>query len=329
MNLRFVALVLLALSAPAESLASDQLVVVATRYLQMNGISHSHLYLYDWNGQLVRQLTDTQTGQDIAPVFSSDGREIVFQRQQKANDEWWMIETSGRNPHQITQPPEWYAKRQAAAPRFALINLEWERYYDESFSPPVTPQPKPNETPKPTRLVAPDHSIEIILDRTGDDEQDYDGGRLGSQYRVRSLKDEEESLLGSWQNFETLWDPLHLRGEDNHFFLIEPPLRTVFFYRHLNSTDGTRVYGLDFQKKRVIPLSTNGATPVPISGEPFFFAIAEERYRPLGDGRAVNCSYLDLWNAQLEKRRFGSDAPAVFYGACFYSTHALPLVIRN
>jgi len=45
-------------------------VVVAIRYLQPEGVSHAHLYLYREDGRLLRQLTRMDAGQDRAPIFA-------------------------------------------------------------------------------------------------------------------------------------------------------------------------------------------------------------------------------------------------------------------
>jgi len=59
----------------------DSEIVVAIRYLQAVGTSHSHLYLYREDGKLLRQLTDDNSGQDVDPIFSPDGETIVLTRE--------------------------------------------------------------------------------------------------------------------------------------------------------------------------------------------------------------------------------------------------------
>ncbi|OLD70758.1 MAG: hypothetical protein AUG90_00650 [Verrucomicrobia bacterium 13_1_20CM_4_55_9] len=53
---------LLAIELPA---ASE--IVIAIRYLQTEGTSHSHLYLYREDGKILRQLTTDNSGQDVDP----------------------------------------------------------------------------------------------------------------------------------------------------------------------------------------------------------------------------------------------------------------------
>ena len=61
----------------------DSEIVVAIRYLQAKGTSHSHLYLYREDGKLLRQLTNDNSGQDSDPIFASDGETIVFTREKQ------------------------------------------------------------------------------------------------------------------------------------------------------------------------------------------------------------------------------------------------------
>jgi len=83
-----------ALTATVSRGASE--IVIAIRYLQPKGTSHSHLYLYREDGKLLRQLTNDNSGQDISPIFAPDGKTIAFTRE-KANDtrEFWSIEPDG------------------------------------------------------------------------------------------------------------------------------------------------------------------------------------------------------------------------------------------
>src|SRR5437762_10258403 len=47
-------------------------IVIAIRYLQTEGTSHSHLYLYREDGKILRQLTTDNSGQDVDPVRSEE-----------------------------------------------------------------------------------------------------------------------------------------------------------------------------------------------------------------------------------------------------------------
>ena len=61
-------------------------------------------------------------------------------------------------------------------------------------------------------------------------------------------------------------------------FLFEGPLRLIFFSCHLDSTNGTTVEAFDFNKRKLIQLSPNYATPIPLPGEAAFLTLTENRY---------------------------------------------------
>src|SRR4051812_29588177 len=71
-------------------------IVIAIRYLQAQGESHSHLFLYREDGALLRQLTKVEAGQDLDPMFAPDGATIVFSREIGENKfEYWSIDPTG------------------------------------------------------------------------------------------------------------------------------------------------------------------------------------------------------------------------------------------
>src|SRR6266705_6576335 len=75
---------------------ADAEIVIAIRYLQAEGTSHAHLYLYREDGKLLRQLTNQNSEQDSDPIFSPDGGVIVFAREKpKAAREFWSVEPHG------------------------------------------------------------------------------------------------------------------------------------------------------------------------------------------------------------------------------------------
>src|SRR4051794_389803 len=97
------ALVLLIAASPLNG-ASE--IVVAIRYLQATGESHSHLYLYREDGTLLRQLTKVEAGQDLDPMFSPDGATIVFTREIAENKfEYWSIEPKGEGLKRLDAQP--------------------------------------------------------------------------------------------------------------------------------------------------------------------------------------------------------------------------------
>src|SRR5438874_2273193 len=86
----------------------DSEIVIAIRYLQAKGTSHSHLYLYREDGKLLRQLTNDDSGQDSDPIFSGDGGTIVFTRE-KDQREFWSSDPLGKKLKKLTTAPDWYS----------------------------------------------------------------------------------------------------------------------------------------------------------------------------------------------------------------------------
>src|SRR5437879_11069685 len=100
----------------------DSEIVIAIRYLQAEGISHSHLYLYREDGKLLRQLTNDNSGQDVAPIFNSSGEMIVFTRETPHKvTEYWTIKPLGEGLKKLDAAPSWYAETKTS-PYFT--NLE-------------------------------------------------------------------------------------------------------------------------------------------------------------------------------------------------------------
>src|SRR5213596_2311324 len=97
----------LLLGTPARG-ASE--IVIAIRYLQAEGTSHSHLYLYREDGKLLRHLTNDNSGQDVDPIFAPDGETIVLTRE-KPNDtrEFWSIDPRGTKLKKLDAAPDWYS----------------------------------------------------------------------------------------------------------------------------------------------------------------------------------------------------------------------------
>src|SRR5207253_6437688 len=93
--------------APRAFAAAE--IVIAIRYLQAEGTSHSHLYLYREDGKFLRQLTDDNSGQDVDPIFAPDGSTIVFAREKPNNvREFLSIGTRGTGLKKLDAAPGWY-----------------------------------------------------------------------------------------------------------------------------------------------------------------------------------------------------------------------------
>ena len=125
----------------------DSEIVVAIRYLQPKGTSHSHLYLYREDGKLLRQLTGDNPGQDVDPIFASDGAMIVFTRE-KPNDtrEFWSIDPRGTKLKKLDAAPDWYSAAKSS-PYFTCGG--------EEEAPSSSPTPLQESLHLPRHLKAP------------------------------------------------------------------------------------------------------------------------------------------------------------------------------
>src|SRR6266699_3329487 len=138
-------------------------IVVAIRYLQAKGTSHSHLYLYREDGKLLRQLTNDDSGQDIDPIFSPDGETIVFTRE-KPNDtrELWSIDPRGTKLKKLDAAPDWYSATKSS-PYFT--NQDEEQSASGSPAPP--PQQEFASPSGPAESAGrPEHPSVTALDAT-------------------------------------------------------------------------------------------------------------------------------------------------------------------
>lgn len=306
-------LALCALAVPANA-ASE--VVVAIRYFQAQGESHSHLFLYSEEGTLLRQLTKEEAGQDSDPIFAPDGETIVFTREVKEKQlEVWSVEPKGGSLKRLDAAPEWYSATKTAA------FFAWP---DHGSGDDENATPFGQRSP---RFRAPDNSVELVLREVKSDPDDQENGpNHGKHYLLRDLKSGKQFEFGKLPGFEGAVEQLQLQQDR---FLIAPPLRVAFFAVHLNSTDGDTDYALDLTGRRFVRLSPNWAAPIPLPGEPAFLALNYVRYVAIpGSKKTANCSYLERWDANLKKMRYARDgAPAVCYGGSMYRPGKTPAVI--
>ena len=172
--------------------------------------------------------------------------------------------------------------------------------------------------------------MELILrEDPSDPEDQVNGERHGKHYVLRYLKTGIQADFGALPGFFGVYEILHDRKDPDRRFLFEGLLRVAFFGLHLNSTDGDTTFALDLNGPRFVRLSPNWAAPIPLPGEPNFLTLTENRYVPIGGStKTANCSYIEHWDAQLQKIRYAKPkAAAVFYGASMYRPERTPAVI--
>ena len=300
---------------------ADSEIVVAIRYLQAQGESHSHLFLYREDGTLLRQLTKEERGQDLDPMFAPDGETIVFTREIAENKfEYWSIEPKGGGLKQLDAQPEWYANTKTS-PYFVWPEMEGSGD-DESA---------PAFGERIQKFRAPDNSVELVLKEVKGDENDsINGPEHGKHYVLRDLKTGKSTDFPKIPGFEGAVEQLILQGSKDTRFLFDGALRLAFFGVHLNSTDGDTDYALDLTNRRFVRLSPNWAAPFPLAGEGAFLSMTYNRYVPIpGSKKTANCSYLERWDSSLKKIRFAREGTAaVCYGASMYRPGKAPATIN-
>src|SRR5256886_159286 len=311
---------LLAIELPA---ASE--VVVAIRYLQAEGTSHSHLYLYREDGKFLRQLTTDNSGQDVDPIFAPDGEVIAFTREKDGSPlEFWSVRPLGGAPAKLDAAPDWY-EHAKTSPYFTNRDAT-----NANESPVPSASPAAGMMGERKAYKAPDGSVELILREDPSDPDDQvNGERHGKHYVLRYLKTGIQADFGTLPGFFGVYEILHERQNPDRQFLFEGLLRVAFFGLHLNSTDGDTSFALDLNGPRFVRLSPNWAAPVPLPGESAFLTLTENRYVPIsGTTKTANCSYIERWDAQLQKTRYARPkAAAIFYGASIYRSDRAPAVI--
>jgi hypothetical protein len=307
-------------------------IVVAIRYLQTEGISHSHLYLYREDGKLLRQLTDDNSGQDVDPMFAPDGENIVFTREKTGSPlEFWSVNPLGGSLKKLESAPDWYQQTKTS-PFFT--NREPQNPA-ESASP--TPSPAESGSPSPSGksteprvYKAPDNSVELVLrEEPSDPDDQVDGEGHGKHYLMRYIKTGVHAEFGALPGFLGAFEILHENQKPDRYFLFDGLLRVAFFGLHLNSTDGDTCFALDLNGPRFVRLSPNWAAPIPLPGQSAFLTFTENRYLPVpGTTKTANCSYIERWDAELTKIRYARPkAAAVCYGASFYRSDHAPSVV--
>ena len=316
-----------AFSLAAPISRGDSEIVIAIRYLQAQGASHSHLYLYREDGKLLRQLASDNSGQDSGPIFAPDGATIVFIREKPGNvREFWIIDPRGTGLKKLEAAPDWYVPTKSS-PYFTNVEPE------ESASPSPTASPEesvsPAETPPP-RYTSPDGSVELILREDPKDEDDQiDGPGHGKHYLLRDLKTGTETEFEKLPGFYGVFGLLHETQDKDQHFLFDGPLRLAFFDLHLNSTGGDTVFALDLTGPRLVRLSPNWAAPIPLPNEAAFLTFTENRYVPIpGSKKTANCSYMEHWDEKLNKIRYAREkSAALCYGASMYRPGLTPSTI--
>ena len=303
----------------------DSEIVIAIRYLQAQGESHSHLYLYREDGKVLRQLTKHNSGQDSDPMFSPTGDAIVFTREEPNNvREFWSVSPRGTDLKKLEAGPDWYTQAKSS-PYFTNVEPQKAGSADATSSPADSASFGATSVPS---YKSPDGLLEVILKTDPNDDQ-FNGPGHGKHFVLRDLKTGTETEFLKIPGFYGAFELLHDNQDQDRYFLFDGPLQLAFFDLHLNSTDGDTVFALDLMAPRLVRLSPNWATPIPLPGEPAFLTYTENRYVPIpASTKTANCSYIERWDDKLNHIRYAREkSAAVCYGMSMYRPGLAPGVI--
>lgn len=299
----------------AISTAAQAEVAISIRYFKTEGTSHYHLFLYSDDGKVLRQLTAPKDAQDTAPMFTADGKEIYFTREQRGRKQTFSIHPEGTQLHAVQEAPAGYPP-QTEDQEYALSgggdnDSLWQARGEDLL------------------MKTPDGKQEVIL-KSADNYKHSDSAFEANAFKALTIRDLRD---GQEQRVSTAGDE-----EDNYCdfathkkspFLILPGLRVAFYWQWQGSTAGPRLSALDLDRKRAVFLSANPALAVPHGTRDGFFCVCEERYQPLGKtSHTVNCLYLDWWDAKLQRTRF-ANAISLFGGASVRAKDQPQLDIRG
>src|SRR5438045_4033714 len=285
--------------------ASDGETIVFTREKPNNT---REFWSIDPRGTKLKKLDaapDWYSAAKSSPYFTSDGEE----------EEAPSSDNTSQQP--ASAPPATASQEGAESPAATGESAEQPEHSSVTALDAVT-----DATDHPPEIIkAPDGSGEIFWRKGKEGEGPEEV--LNWVMWFRDSKSGQETQIGRLLGFPS-FQPLHIRGnkdqqrsrregsdidgqresvgerERANQFLFEGPLRLTFFSCHLDSTNGDTVEAFDFNTRKLVQLSPNWATPIPLPGEAAFLTLTENRYVNIpGSTKTANCSYIERCAANL------------------------------
>lgn len=283
-------------------------VVVSMRQYLIEGSSRIHLYLYSFDGKFQKVLTNDPGFNDLNPVFSDDGKSILFSREaaDKAHASQagkYELDLASSTIHRFDSRN--YYSTYSLIDRFSSafgpgsdgwLNIDAKMYQspDGRFS--ITE----NENPARDK-TDPESGNEHVYSATTPGKQPVLLAGLPGFIPTNEIDGYESFFIGNGSPY-----------------IMSDDMALVFLRHHLGSTDGEEIWGLDLTTMKGAKISPNGAEIYHPPSAPGVFIVAEARYLPLGaTGKTVNCSYLEWWDPHLKETRYGPDL-SVFYSAAIF-----------
>lgn len=300
----------------SPSLAANDIAVVSVRQYLIKGKSNIHLYLYGLDGTLKKIVTKEPGIDDVNPVFSYDGKTILFTREAtdagrraKAGKFVMDLESGEIHPYDEATSDDPYIawsmtdhfEGAFAEGSEGWMNIDSSAYY------------------------SPDGRFHITRENNpapgGEGHVYFLSENQGSPVPIEKLPGfmlPEE--IDGYESFLISNDSPYIKGGDFY---------GVFMRHHLGSTDGEQIWGLDLNTKKWIKVSQNGALiyhPPTAAG---VFIDTDELYQPLGNtDKTVNCNYLEWWDAHFKPTRY-SPPLCEFYSAAIFHKAGNTLIITG
>jgi hypothetical protein len=292
------------------------LVVVSLRQYQLQGPSNIHLYLYGLDGTMKKVLTKEPGLNDRDPIFSYDGKTILFTRyatdakhRTQAGKYVLNIENGAIRPYNFATSEDSYnawSSLDRFEGAFAEGSEGWLNLDSSSY---LSPDGKFHITR--TANPAPKGEGNIYFLSEGE-------GKPVPMESLPGFMPPDE--IDGYESFLVSNGSPFISGGD---------FAAVFLRHHLGSTDGEQIWGLDLHARRWTKVSENGAIVYHPPSAAGVFVDTDERYQPLGKmGKTVNCSYLEWWDAHLKPSRL-SPPLSVFYSAAVFHKAGDTVIIED